>query len=231
VLVISNAWRTEVKCSFPKVTTFTNTLRRKRQCQPWILNEFPGGRTTKLHLIIAHIVDTIPESLKPCIRLLTTCIQTVKTTSQLELRNAFAFAAKPDTSRIGTSGSRADCSALDGSKYTNLLHYMLHYTLGSPNVRICGFTCVLNVLPQWPFFSIFFRYPWPHLQRIPIFWLLSLFFKTKGGLWHHFAVCVSVYLPIIPELRVGSDRTEDTTSSTPCGSTWEDEIRVILATI
>jgi hypothetical protein len=39
--------------------------------------------------------------------------QAVKTTSQLELRNVFVFAAKTDTSRIGTSRSRADRSALE----------------------------------------------------------------------------------------------------------------------
>jgi hypothetical protein len=38
--------------------------------------------------------------------------QAVKTTSQLELRNVFAFAAKTDTRQIGTRGSRADFSVL-----------------------------------------------------------------------------------------------------------------------
>jgi hypothetical protein len=51
--------------------------------------------------------------------------QAIKKTSQLELRNVFVFAAKTDTRRIRRSGSR------DRPNCTNLLHYMLHYTLGS----------------------------------------------------------------------------------------------------
>jgi hypothetical protein len=67
--------------------------------------------------------------------------QAVKTTSQLELRNVFVFAAKTDMRRIGTSGSRADCSAVP----TTRICYITRYITRSARLAYT----VLNSYTEW----------------------------------------------------------------------------------